>query len=80
MPSDIASRSCSTASGGPRVSTTDSPPPASMIRTASSTPHSSCGLIVKPRCRVSSAVPSALSTILPPVNGTRLTQTRIFTL
>src|ERR1700674_1684663 len=57
--------------------TTDSPPFASMTRTASSTPHSSCGLMVNPRCRVSRACPSAVSTILPPVNGTRLTQTRM---
>ena len=45
MPIAIASRSCSSASAGPSVSTTDSPPFASTIRTASSTPHSSCGLI-----------------------------------
>ena len=52
MPSAIASRSCSSASAGPSASTTDSPPFASISRTASSTPHSSWGLIVKPRWRV----------------------------
>ena len=62
---------------GPSVSTVTSPPCCSTSRTASSTPHSSCGLIVKPRWRVSSACSSAVSTILPPVSGTRLTQTRI---
>ena len=78
MPIAIASRSCSSASAGPSVSTTDSPPCASTSRIASSTPHSSCGLIVNPRCFVSSACSSAVSTILPPVRGTRFTQTRIF--
>src|SRR4051812_12020781 len=78
MPIAIASRSCSSASAGPRVSTTDSPPCASTRRIASSTPHSSCGLMVKPRWRVSSACSSAVRTILPPVSGTRFTQTRIF--
>ena len=42
-PSARHSRSCSSASGGPSVSTVTEPPPASTIRTASSTPHSSCG-------------------------------------
>ena len=55
------------------------PPCASTIRTASSTAHSSCGLTVKPRWRVSIAEPSAVRTIRPPVAGTRLTQTRMFT-
>ena len=73
-PIAMQSRSCSSASAGPSVSTTTSPPPASTIRTASSTPHSSCGLIVKPRCFVSSACASAVSTMRPPVIGTRLTQ------
>ena len=75
MPIAMHSRSCSSASGGPSVSTTDSPPCASTSRTASSTPHSSCGLIVKPRWRVSIACSSSVSTIRPPVIGTRLTQT-----
>ena len=43
------------------------PPCASTIRTASSTAHSSCGLTVKPRYRVSIAEPSAVRTIRPPV-------------
>src|SRR6267142_4640098 len=79
IPSAMASRSCSAASGGPRVSTTDSPWFASIKRTASSTPHSSCGLIVNPRCFVSSDISPGARTILPPVNGTLLTQTRTFT-
>src|SRR5438067_7144792 len=74
-PRAIASRSCSTASGGPSVSTTESPLLTSTRRTASSTPHSSCGLIVKPRCWVLIARASSVSTIRPPVIGTRLTQT-----
>ena len=45
------------------------------MRTASSTPHSSCGEIVKPRCCVSIACSSSVSTIFPPVIGTRFTQT-----
>ena len=69
MPIAIASRSCSTASAGPSVSTADSPPCASTSRIASSTPHSSCGLIVNPRCASSSACSSAVSTIWPPVSG-----------
>ena len=40
---------------------------ASTIRTASSTPHSSCGLIVKPRWSVRIACSSSVSTIFPPV-------------
>src|ERR1700674_6134522 len=75
MPKAIASRSCSTASAGPSVSTTESPLFASIRRTASSTPHSSCGLMVKPRCWVLIARPSSVSRIRPPVIGTRLTQT-----
>ena len=61
IPSAIASRSCSSASAGPSVRTTDSPPWASISRTASSTPHSSCGLIVNPRCLVSIACASSVS-------------------
>ena len=79
MPSAIASRSCSSASAGPSVSTSTSPPCCSTRRTASSTAHSSCGLIVKPRWRVSIACSSGVRTIRPPVIGTRLTQTRTFT-
>ena len=78
-PIAMQSRSCSSASAGPSVSTTDSPPPASTIRTASSTAHSSCGLIVKPRWRVWISCASSLRTIRPPVIGTRLTQLRILT-
>ena len=78
MPSAIMSRSCSSASGGPSVSTVDEPPCCSISRTASSTPHSSCGLTVKPRWRVEIARSSSVSTIFPPVRGTRLTQTRTF--
>ena len=74
----MQSRSCSSASGGPSVSTTDcAAARASTIRTASSTAHSSCGLIVKPRCRVWISCASSVRTILPPVIGTRLTQTSI---
>ena len=43
------------------------------MRTASSTPHSSCGEIVKPRCLVWIACASSVSTMRPPVIGTRLT-------
>src|SRR4051794_17928871 len=78
IPIAIASRSWSSASTGPSVRTLDEPPPASTIRTASSTAHSSCGLIVNPRCRVSISSPSAVRKIRPPVAGTRLTQTRTF--
>ena len=45
IPIAIAFRSCSSAAAGPSVSTVVSPP----MRTASSTAHSSCGEIVKPR-------------------------------
>ena len=41
MPMAIMSRSCSSASAGPSVSTTDSPPCASTSRIASSAAHSS---------------------------------------
>ena len=78
MPIAIMSRSCSSASGGPSVSTVQEPPCASTIRTASSAAHSSCGLTVKPRWRVEIARSSSVSTILPPVSGTRLTQTSTF--
>ena len=78
-PIAMQSRSCSSASAGPSVRTTTSPVCASTIRTASSTAHSSCGETVKPRCFVSSACASSVSTIFPPVIGTRLTQTRILT-
>ena len=47
-PSASASRSCSAASAGPRVSTETVPPSRSVIWTASSTAHSSCGLIGEP--------------------------------
>ena len=73
------SRSCSAASGGPRVSTVALPPCCSTRRTASSTAHSSCGLTVNPDIRVSTSCSSAVTTILPPTIGTRLTQTRIST-
>ena len=71
------SRSWSAASGGPSVSTETVPPSRSVICTASSTAHSSCGLIVNPDIRVSTSCPSAVTTILPPTIGTRLTQTAI---
>ena len=77
MPSAMQSRSCSSASAGPSVSTVEEPPLASISRTASSTPHSSCGLIVNPRWRVSMACSSAVRTIRPPVIGTRFTQQRM---
>src|SRR4051794_4875817 len=79
IPMAIASRSCSSAAAGPSVRTAVEPPSFSTMRTASSTPHSSCGLIVWPRNFVSIACPSAVSTMRPPVCGTRLTQTRMFT-
>src|SRR3954454_12228549 len=50
-----------------------------MIRTASSTAHSSCGLTTKPRNFVSMSRLSTVSVIRPPVAGTRLTQTSTFT-
>src|SRR2546430_1644717 len=77
-PMAMASRSCSRAGSGPSVSTAVDPPCASISRTAASTAHSSCGLTVKPRKRVSISCWSAVSEILPPVTGTRFTQTRMF--
>ena len=53
------------------------PPNRSTSRTASSTAHSSCGLIVNPDVLVSMARLSAVSVSTPPTVGTRLTQTRI---
>ena len=79
MPRAMASRSWSTASGGPRVRTTESPLFASISRTPSSTPHSSCGLIVKPRCCVLIARASSVNRMRPPVIGTRLMQAAIRT-
>ena len=78
MPIAIRSRSCSSASAGPSVSAVEEPPCCSTSRTASSAPHSSCGETVNPRCRVWIACSSSVSVILPPVSGTRLTQTRTF--
>ncbi len=49
MPTAIASRSWSIDSSEPRVRTVLVPPWVSMMRTASSTAHSSCGLTVNPR-------------------------------
>src|ERR1022692_1190885 len=49
-----------------------------MIWIASSTAHSSCGLIVNPDIAVSRSSPSGVSLIVPPTMGTRLTQTQIF--
>ena len=80
MPIAIASRSCSAAASGPSVRTVELPPCASTMRTASSTAHSSCGLTVNPRYRVSISCSSAVRVTRPPVAGTRLTQTRTFTL
>ena len=71
------SRSWPAAAGGPSVSTVTRPANRSASRTASSTAHSSCGLTVKPDIRVSTSWPSAVTTILPPTIGTRLTQARI---
>src|SRR5689334_630598 len=78
IPIAIASRSWSAASSDPSARTVVVPPPASTIRTASSTAHSSCGLTVKARNFVSIARSSGVSVILPAVAGTRLTQTRMF--
>ena len=78
-PRAMASRSCSTAASGPRVSTETPPPRRSVICTASSTAHSSCGLIENPDIRVSTSCPSGVTAIVPPTVGTRLTQTRIST-
>ena len=76
-PSASAPRSCSIAASGPRVSTETEPPSRSVICTASSTAHSSCGLIENPDARVSTSCPSGVTAILPPTVGTRLMQTRI---
>ena len=46
-----------------------------MICTASSTAHSSCGLIVKPAYRPSTAWASSVSTTSLEESGTRFTQT-----
>ena len=73
------SRSWPAASGGPRVSTVTEPPSRSVICTASSTAHSSCGLTVKPDIVVSTSSPSGVTMIAPPTIGTRLTQTQIST-
>ena len=62
------------------MSTATLPPCRSTRRTASSTAHSSCGLTVNPDIRVSTSWPSAVTTILPPTIGTRLTQTAISTI
>ena len=78
-PRASASRSWSIAASGPRVSTDTEPPARSVIWTASSTAHSSCGLIENPDIRVSTSCPSGVTAILPPTVGTRLTQTRIST-
>jgi len=64
---------------GPSDTTVTDPPKRSHSRTASSTAHSSCGLIVNPDIRVSTESPSPASMIVPPTVGTRLTQTRIST-
>ncbi len=76
-PSARQARNCSSATAGPSVATVTDPPNRSTSRTASSTAHSSCGLIVKPDVFVSIARRSAVSVIAPPTVGTRLTQTRI---
>ena len=78
-PSARAPRSCSIAASGPRVSTDTVPPARSVICTASSTAHSSCGLMENPDIRVSTSCPSGVTAILPPTVGTRLTQTSIST-
>src|SRR5262249_585732 len=70
------SRSWPAASGGPSVRTVTEPPDRSVICTASSTAHSSCGLTANPDIRVSTSWPSAVTTTLPPTIGTRFTQTR----
>ena len=76
-PSARHARSCSSASTGPSDTTVTEPPNRSTSRTASSTAHSSCGLMVNPDALVSMARESAVSVIAPPTVGTRLTQTRI---
>src|SRR5690242_15015322 len=73
------SRSCPADSGGPSVSTVTEPPSRSVICTASSTAHSSCGLTVKPDIDTSMSMPSGSTMIAPPTIGTRLTQTQIST-
>ena len=78
-PSASMSRNWSAACGGPRVSTVTEPPSRSTICTASSTPHSSCGLTVKPVIAVSTSCSSGVTTIVPPTIGTRFTQTQIST-
>ncbi len=55
------------------------PPSRSVIWTASSTAHSSCGLIANPDIRVSTSCPSGVTTMRPPTWGTRFTQTAIST-
>ncbi len=72
-PTEIEKRSCSSASGGPTVRTVMSPPCASTSRIASSTAHSSCGLVVNARFRASTARWSAVSVIWAPGAGTRFT-------
>src|SRR6202043_122587 len=76
-PNSRPSVSSSTARCAPRVSTDVVPPRRSVICTASSTAHSSCGLIENPDARVSTSCPSGVTAILPPTVGTRLTQTSI---
>ena len=75
-PTETAYRSCSSASGGPRVSTVLDPPCCSTRRMASSTAHSSCGLVVKPRFFVSMPWLSGVSVMRAPGAGTRLTHAR----
>ena len=62
---------------GPHAGDHSLPPSRSVICTASSTAHSSCGLIENPDARVSTSCPSGVTAILPPTVGTRLTQTSI---
>src|SRR5262249_41413478 len=78
-PSASMSRTWSAASGGPSVSTVTVPPIRSVIWTASSTAHSSCGLTVKPDMVTSTSSPSGVTAIAPPTIGTRFTQTQIST-
>src|SRR5262249_15348692 len=77
-PTATAARSWSTDASGPSVSTVAEPPFASTSRTASSTAHSSWGLTVKPRYRVSISRSPSTRRMRPAVAGTRLTQTRTF--
>lgn len=74
-PTDSASRSWSTDSAPPRVSTVADPWVASAIWVASSTAHSSCGLIVDPVIVASMPRPSAVMTGSVVACGTRLTHT-----